>query len=77
MKMADLITMFPRVSPRATARTGVIPMDYFVTHEAEIRAAAAEEFGRPYRVIFRGPRPYRDATMTRRADATGAVLYLR
>jgi hypothetical protein len=85
MNMTELKTMFPRVDPRSSqpsgrlnrAATGVIPMDYFVAHEAEIRAAAVEYFDCPIRVMFRGPRPYKDATMTRRADAKGVLLYMR
>jgi hypothetical protein len=74
--MDKLKALFPKTR-RIAAATGDIPMAYFVAHEAEIRATAKAYFGRPIRVIFRGPRPYKDATMTRRADATGVLLYSR
>jgi hypothetical protein len=76
VKMQALKALFPKTRRNAAA-TSVIPMYFFVANEAKIRAAAKEYFDRPIRVVFRGPRPYKDATMTRRADATGVLLYMR
>jgi hypothetical protein len=74
--MEELKALFPKTRRNASP-TGVIPMYFFVANEAKIRAAAKEYFDCPIRVMFRGPRPFKDATMTRRADATGVLLYSR
>jgi hypothetical protein len=74
--MEELKALFPKTR-RIAAATGDIPMYFFVENEAKIRAAAKEYFPNGYRTIFRGPRPYKDATMTRRADATSVLLYSR
>jgi hypothetical protein len=77
MDMQTLKTLFPRNNAKHHAATGLIPMPYFVANEAAIRAAAAEYFTHGYRAMFRGPRAYKSASMTHRADATGILLYSR
>jgi len=77
--------MFPKVRhPKSTfgnsAQFGPIPMSFFVEHEKEIRKLALN------RIIYRGPRRSKRvklycgtiteyASMTRRADATHALVY--
>lgn len=71
--------MFPKVCANS-AKFGYIPMSFFVEHEQEIRKLMQT------RIIYRGPRrPKRVqflfgtttvyASMTRRADATHALVY--
>ncbi|MCA1800770.1 MAG: hypothetical protein LC650_05705 [Actinobacteria bacterium] len=57
-----------------TAVTGWIPMHVFDTLEDNIRE---DMKGKCLRVIYRGPRPDLLQSMTRRADATHAVIYHR
>jgi hypothetical protein len=72
--MQALKALFPRNCANHSAITGLIPMSYFVANEAAIRKAA-KEYSKHYRVIYRGPRASKNASMTRRGDATGALLY--
>jgi hypothetical protein len=76
MQMSTLTALFPR-SNKTRATTGLIPMSYFVANEVAIRAAAKEYFAHGYRAMFRGPRASASASMTRREDATGVLLYSR
>lgn len=55
-----------------SAVSGLIPMDWFVANEVEIRKILREN---KMRVWFRGPRPFRFATATLREHATHALVY--
>jgi hypothetical protein len=57
-----------------SAVTGWIPMHIFNVLEKDIRPEMRE---RGMRVIYRGPRTNPASSMTRRADATHAVIYYR
>ena len=71
--------MFPKTR-RNCAQFGLIPIAFFNEHEAEIRKLMNT------RIIYRGPRRVtrvrfafgtvnKPATMTRRSDATHALVY--
>jgi len=65
--------MFPK-HRRNGAMSGYIPMDVFNAIEKELRKDIREQ-GWNIRVIYRGPRVNPKQSMTRRRDATHAVLY--
>lgn len=82
MTLTQLADKFPLTPLRhnpsgcvAQRLTGRIPMEYFVQHEEEIRAAR-KAHGKT-RVVFRGPRPSQYAQDTLRKDAVSAVIYSR
>lgn len=63
--------MYPRRKGTAGV-TGYIPMDVFNAVEKELRKDMRVF---KLRAIYRGPRTNPSSSMTRRADATHAVLY--
>jgi hypothetical protein len=72
-----IISMFPKQRANC-ARSGYIPIDLFNEIEQNLRPAMRAQ---GFRVQYRGPRvsncvqPGNRATVTRRCDATHAVLY--
>ena len=77
VSVAMLISMFPKRRANC-ARSGYIPMSLFTEMEAELRPQLRAA---GLCVRYRGPRvsncvqPGNRATVTRRCDATHAVLY--
>lgn len=67
----ELRRQFPKTRS-SCAITGWIPMAVFNAVEKDLRP---EMRAKEYRVIYRGPRVNPKQSMTRRADATHAVIY--
>lgn len=88
MTLSDLNKLFPKHSEdRTCARTGLIPMSFFLAHEKEIAEVVQQN---RLRRIYRGPRRHlytpgsmwhdlnREVRhMTLKGDATGVRLYSR
>ena len=69
MTLQELQTLFP---PSKFSRgTGRIPIDFVNSHLAEIKQIVKEN---KLRRFYRGPRPFRGATDTRKADAVAMIL---
>jgi len=69
----EIRRQYPKTKP-GCALTGWIPMQVFNAIEADLRP---EMRAKGYRIVYRGPRVNPKQGMTRRADATHAVIYFR
>ena len=67
----EICRQYPKAK-RGCAVSGWIPMTVFNAVEKDLRP---EMQAKGYRVIYRGPRVNPKQSMTRRADATHAVIY--
>ena len=72
ISLAGIQATYPKTR-KNRALTGFIPIATFNQYEEEIRLVCKQEGG--LRVFYRGPRHRVNATRTRRADATHAVIY--
>lgn len=71
----EIRRQYPKTNRKAyAALSGYIPMAVFNAVEKDLRP---EMRAKGYRVIYRGPRTGPNSSMTRRADATHAVIYHR
>jgi len=73
MELEELKSQFPKTG-RTSAVTGLIPMSFVNAHLSEIKELVSKE---NLRRFYRGPRAFRGATTTRRADAHSMVLCRR
>ena len=67
----DIRRQYPK-RPGTCAISGWIPMDVFNAIEKDLRP---EMRAKDYRIIYRGPRSSFTSSMTRRSNATHAVIY--
>ena len=69
----EIRRQYPKTKP-GCAVSGWIPMQVFDAVEKDLRP---EMRAKGYRIIYRGPRVNPKQCMTRRRDATYAVIYFR